>query len=266
MEYKLGTGEMLRALKAGEVDVIVALTEGIIGDIATGSDVRIIGTYVESPLRWAISTGPQSSVSSVSDLKGGSIGISRFTSGSHLMSCVLASQLGWAQSDLSYVVEGSFQHLRESVRAGRTAAFMWEHFMQKPFHDAQEIRRIGEIVTPWPCFLLASRQDSLADVTKRDAITRVLETIRESCAQFKDPAQAAAVVPEVARRFGLTETDAAEWYAGVTITGSRNVSASTIATTVSSLKDAGILTPENCPRDRTPDEFVDTDIVTVDTA
>jgi len=42
-----------------------------VSDIAPGkSDLRLLGTYVKSPLCWAISTGKNSTFNSVEDLKG----------------------------------------------------------------------------------------------------------------------------------------------------------------------------------------------------
>ncbi len=58
-------------VKSGEVDVIVALTEGLVADITQkDSDVKLIGTYVESPLCWAISVGKDSPINSIEDLRG----------------------------------------------------------------------------------------------------------------------------------------------------------------------------------------------------
>ena len=37
---------MITSLKNDELDVIVALTEGLVADIANGSDIRLLGTYV----------------------------------------------------------------------------------------------------------------------------------------------------------------------------------------------------------------------------
>lgn len=37
---------MIQAVKQGELDVIVALTEGLVADIANHSDLRLLGTYV----------------------------------------------------------------------------------------------------------------------------------------------------------------------------------------------------------------------------
>ena len=48
----------------------------------------------------------RSGVNSVEDLKHQTIAVSRFTSGSHLMTCVLAAQRGWRQDDVKYVVKG----------------------------------------------------------------------------------------------------------------------------------------------------------------
>jgi hypothetical protein len=69
-------------------DVAIGLTEGWVAGIACGEPVRIIGSYVKSPLRikvfksrtdsgWAISTGPDSKYNDIVDLNGSSIGVSR---------------------------------------------------------------------------------------------------------------------------------------------------------------------------------------------
>lgn len=252
---------MISALKAGEVDLIVALTEGLVGDIAQqlqsqspSSSLKILGTYVESPLVWAISTGAHSAFNEVADLRGQSIGISRFTSGSHLMTCVLASQRGWAQSDVKYVVLGSFADLRAGVNAGTAAAFMWEHFTTKPFNDSGEIRRIGQIVTPWgPCFMLCSSRSVLADPVKRAALHAVQRALQDACRLFHSTP---GMADEVAKRYGLRPEDAKAWYDAVRITASGVVAESTLEGALQALKDAGILTAKNYPHDLPLDHFV----------
>ena len=72
------------------------------------------------------------------------------------MACVLAVQRGWdPKSDIKFTVVGDFKNLRDAVNSGTADAFMWETFTTKPFWDSGEIRRVGDITTPWPCFLLA---------------------------------------------------------------------------------------------------------------
>jgi hypothetical protein len=92
---------MLSALKEEKVDLIVALTEGLVGDIAKGSGVCLVSGYVDTPLCWAISTGADSVHNTTEDLREGTFAISRNFSGSHLMTCVLASQRSW---DMSKVI------------------------------------------------------------------------------------------------------------------------------------------------------------------
>lgn len=260
-EYKLGTGAMVSALENGEVDLVIALSEGLVAAIAQGAPLKLLATYVESPLRWAISTGgAPSAVNEVADLRGGRIGISRFTSGSHLMSCVLASQRGWAQSDLEYVVEGNFESLRRSVNEGRTAAFMWEHFTSKPYYDSGELRRIGEIATPWPCFLLASAATVLADPAKREALRRARRAVQQACSLFR---REEGMASEVSKRYGLREEDAAQWYAAVRITASEVISESTLEQPLQALKEAGILTKEKYPADLPLSHFVDSEFATL---
>ena len=125
-EQACGTGQMISNLKDKSVDLIVALTEGITADIAKGSDVRILGTYVSSPLCWAISgAGPASASQhtatprNVADMKGKTFGISRYGSGSQLMAYVLANERGWdPQHDVQFKVIGKFQHLRDRYGSG----------------------------------------------------------------------------------------------------------------------------------------------------
>jgi ABC-type nitrate/sulfonate/bicarbonate transport system substrate-binding protein len=106
-----GTGRLIEGLKSNQWDIAMALTEGLIKDIANGSNLRLFGTFVESPLCWAVSVGAQrSDLCGVAQLKGTRIGISRFTSGSHLMACVMAAQNGWShQDDLTFVVNHNFK-------------------------------------------------------------------------------------------------------------------------------------------------------------
>lgn len=105
---------MCKALKEKKVDIAVALTEGLVAGkhfclwnvynffhvdrVKEKSDFRIIATYVQSPLKWAAVAAPDSKIESLKDLKGKTFGISRFGSGSHIQSFVLASNEGLKDS------------------------------------------------------------------------------------------------------------------------------------------------------------------------
>nr|WP_317130383.1 hypothetical protein [Antarcticibacterium arcticum] len=49
IEFPDGTGAMNKALRNGEIDVAIILTEGIIKDITAGNPSKIIQTYIDSP-------------------------------------------------------------------------------------------------------------------------------------------------------------------------------------------------------------------------
>lgn len=72
--------------------------------------MRIFGTYVKSPLHWSIITGKETQYNCIEDLKHQNVAISRYSSGSHLMTCVLAGERGWhPQNDVTFKVIGSFE-------------------------------------------------------------------------------------------------------------------------------------------------------------
>ncbi|EUC64793.1 periplasmic-binding protein-like protein II [Rhizoctonia solani AG-3 Rhs1AP] len=73
-----GTGAMIAALQNNEIDVAVALTDALIAGIANGSQAyKLVGSYVSTPLNWAVVTGKESKYQSIDDLRGTKLGISR---------------------------------------------------------------------------------------------------------------------------------------------------------------------------------------------
>ena len=73
---------MVTSLQNDEIDVGIGLTEGWVASLGNQlgdreADFKIVGTYVESPLRWAVSTGADRDISDVDQLAGKKIGVSR---------------------------------------------------------------------------------------------------------------------------------------------------------------------------------------------
>ncbi len=94
-DYFGGTGEMTKALRTGEIDLAVILTEGIIQDIIAGNPSKIVQSFVKSPLIWGIHVAHNSKYQTLDELRGKKAAISRFGSGSHLMSFVNAQNHSW---------------------------------------------------------------------------------------------------------------------------------------------------------------------------
>lgn len=68
VEYKLvpeGTGAMVDKLERGELDIALTVTDGCMVSKAKGRKIDIVGTFVESPLIWAVIGSPQQRHSSI---------------------------------------------------------------------------------------------------------------------------------------------------------------------------------------------------------
>jgi sulfonate transport system substrate-binding protein len=158
-----GTGQMIRGLETGSLDIAVLLTEGISKAILEGLRARIIQVYVVSPLHWGIHVPFHSDIKTVDQLKNKTFAISREGSGSHLMTYVKASQEGWNTDELKFNVVGDIYGGLWALQNNEAQAFLWEKYTTFPFTEQGKCRYIDEVVTPWPCFVIAVRDEVLAD-------------------------------------------------------------------------------------------------------
>jgi sulfonate transport system substrate-binding protein len=156
-----GTGQMIRGLENKSIDIAVLLTEGITKAILEGLDATIIQVYVTSPLRWGIHVPSESKIEKFEDLKDQTFAISREGSGSHLMSYVFAHQQGWPTDNLKFNVIGDIYGGLWALEHNEAQAFLWEKYTTAPFTEQKKCRSIGEVVTPWPCFVIAVRNEVL---------------------------------------------------------------------------------------------------------
>ncbi|KAK2060714.1 periplasmic binding protein-like II [Colletotrichum caudatum] len=254
--FPSGTGHMITAIRGGEIDVAIGLTEGWIAglgkeDAPGDGGYRLVGTYVDTPLCWAISTGAKRpEIESVESLKGGKIGVSRIGSGSQIMGFVLADQRGWLtpsspQPFSETVILNTFENLRNAVNSGAADFFMWEHFTSKRYYDSGEIRRVGDIYTPWSSWKIVAstalaRDDGAGgqrlDPRVRDLFARLDKGIRH----FNENLDEA--VAYIAANLDYSEADAREWLKTVKFTdGVEGVKPEVVQSTVDILRKAGVL-------------------------
>ena len=201
-----GTGKMCQMLRDEETDIAVILTEGIVKDIVAGNDSSIVQVYVESPLIWGIHVAANSKYNSLSDLENTKAAISRFGSGSQLMAYVNANNEDWKTDNLKFEIVNTIDGAVEALSNGTADYFMWERFMTKPLVDKGIFRRIADCPTPWPCFVIAVRNEVLKK--QPDLIAQILEIINAKTAEFKD-------IPNIdktlAKKFHQKIEDIQEW-------------------------------------------------------
>ncbi|WP_395044360.1 substrate-binding domain-containing protein [Flavobacterium sp.] len=201
-----GTGKMCQMLRDGETDIAVILTEGIIKDINAGNASKIVQVYVESPLVWGIHVDAKSNYYNLEDLENKKVAISRLGSGSQLMAYVNANNQKWNTENLEFEIINTIDGAIESLAKRESDYFMWEKFMTKPLVDKGTFRKIADCPTPWPCFVIAVRDEVLKK--HPNTIAQILEIINITTQDFKE---IPSIDRTLAEKYNQKITDIQEW-------------------------------------------------------
>lgn len=178
-----GTGKMCQMLRDGDTDIAVILSEGIVKDIVGGNPSKIVQVYVDSPLIWGIHVGAASKFQTLDELENTKAAISRLGSGSQLMVYVNADNQNWKTENLQFEIVNTIDGAVTALTEGTADYFMWERFMTKPLVDNGTFRRIADCPTPWPCFVIAVRNEILEQ--EAATIRTILDIINNKTAIFK---------------------------------------------------------------------------------
>lgn len=205
-EYPTGTGAMCADLRAGELDLAVVLTEGVLMDIALYQQTVLVAPFVSSSLSWGVYVNPGS------DLAGGlstkKMAVSRLGSGSHLMGLLWLQQQGISLDSDLIIPSGSLQQLQVALQQQQADYFLWEKGMTSPLVESGLLERVDTIVTPWPCFMIAGRRESL--LQREESLSVLLQQVyRQSQMCQHDRSQ---TLKDISNRYGLSDTDAASWF------------------------------------------------------
>jgi len=242
IEHPGGTGAMTAALRAGDLDAALMLTEGAVLDIVTGGDNRLVSVYVESPLIWGIHVSASSAIKNVADIAGRRFAISRYGSGSHLIAIVDAAERGFDSQKMSFVVVDTIDGARTALAAGSADVFLWERHMTQPLVDAGEFRRIGERVVPWPAFVVSARREYLSH--SADALRRCLDIAADYAARLKRGADSAELI---SKTYEIDLSDASAWLADVRWSQDHEYPADDIHRVLTALRSQGVIPDAEVP-------------------
>ncbi|MBK6264308.1 ABC transporter substrate-binding protein [Marivirga sp. S37H4] len=234
--YEGGTGEMAEALQNGDCDICALLTEGIVSNILKGNPSKIVSGYVKSPLTWGIHSGINNPLNNHADIYDKRIAISRYGSGSHLMPIVDALLKDKKIDNAQFKVINNLKGAIQSLNAMETDVFYWEKYTTKPLVQQNLLKKIGEYVTPWPCFVLAASEKIINSQPKQ--VSKVLRVIHKSCAQFMENDEA---VEMVSKRYGIMKEDAIKWYHGTEWATDGWVSNKMLKNVIYTLREANII-------------------------
>jgi cyclopropane fatty-acyl-phospholipid synthase-like methyltransferase/ABC-type nitrate/sulfonate/bicarbonate transport system substrate-binding protein len=239
-EFPGGTGAMCKALDAREIDVAVLLADGVLRAISKGSKIRVIGTYVDSPLYWGIHV-----------LAGEVFAISRNGSGSHLMTFVEAHARGWLETrEPRFEIVGNIDGAREAMAEGRASGFLWERLMTRPLVDAGEWRQIGVRPSPWPAFLIAAHEDVIA--SHGELLHDMITVVQRRCHEMK--AARTRTIDYISERFELDAGQVSSWLDETRWRCASEVSAPALREAVTMLHRVGVIDEL-----RPVEDFVDTE-------
>jgi hypothetical protein len=170
------------------------------------------------------------------------------------MGFVLADSQGWLSDTSSsssqkepfeVIPLQTFEKLRKGVNDGIADFFMWEHFTSKRYYDNGEIKRVGEIYTPWSSWKIVAATGLLSGSgSGTDTLDPRLEELFEKLNQgtkyfvvHQDEA-----VEYISTELDYSAEDAREWLKTVGFASNvRGVDLSVIQKTVDVLRKAGVL-------------------------
>ncbi|KAL5338114.1 hypothetical protein BJX70DRAFT_217341 [Aspergillus crustosus] len=264
--FPSGTGHMITSLRSNEIDIAIGLTEGWVAGLAGKSappesegGYKVVGSWVDTPLRWAIVTGAKrGELIGVKDLEGSRVGVSRLGSGSHIMSFVLSQQQGWPSTSLFPAVHGPFGALRDGVTGTNeqntpsAEFFMWEHFTTKPYFHASSanpsppLKKIGEIFTPWPSWLIVASTSVFPNPETDERLKNLFEVLDAGVKEFeRDLGNVVDLLGTGELGCVYGEEDAGEWIRDVKfVQGVRGVDEGVVGSVVDVLKVAGVIDQE----------------------
>eukprot|EP01027_Heterolobosea_sp_BB2_P009442 GEZU01013912.1.p1 GENE.GEZU01013912.1~~GEZU01013912.1.p1 ORF type:complete len:193 (+),score=41.31 GEZU01013912.1:500-1078(+) len=143
------------------------------------------------------------------------------------------------RSGISFKVIGGFEDLRKAIKDHTIDCFMWERFMLKPYVDRGELKYAGSIMTPWPCFMIAVRNDILETAADRNEVNRLLLSIHECFDEFdRDKEDAIRRVSEVCH---LQKDDAERWVSTVKFSKDGALDLNMLQNTMDVLVRCGVL-------------------------
>jgi sulfonate transport system substrate-binding protein len=201
-----GTGQMIKGLQAGSIDIAVLLTEGITRAILQGLDAKILNVYVASPLCWGLHVPVDKSITEVRDLDGKTFAISREGSGSHLMAFVKAQQEKWNLNELKFNVVGDVYGGIWALNNGEAQGFLWEKFTTSPFVEQGKCLLLDEVLTPWPCFVVAVRSELVH--SDEVLLREMLSIVQKEAYRLKNEVNSAE---QFAWRYALPQEEVQTW-------------------------------------------------------
>ncbi len=231
-----GSGQMNMDLREDKTDIAIVLTESFLKDFEAGNPSKMIGFHVKSPLIWGIHISGDSAINSLAEIKNPTFLISRIGSGSQLMSYVLAKRENWNAEKLEFKVVNNLLGALGAMTPEKPEMFLWEKYTTKPWVDTNQMKRIGEVPSPWPCFAIIATNKALAEFG--EVIFRLRDQVYEESRNLQTYT---ATSKEISKKYELNISDVKEWLGQTVWAIDDEISRNQLENSMDMMKNLGII-------------------------
>jgi len=192
-----GSTPTIRELVSGGLAYADAGITGVLQARAAGADVVPIGCSVNtfSEVIWV--TMPDSTVTSINELRGQRIGFTTARSATNMMAVLLVNSAGLQQDDVEFIAAGGFPQAITALEAGAVDVIpMVEPTFSRDGHRYRILARGNETFPPMSNTMFLTRQEV---IDTRPEFLRGVIAARREAVEFlmSNPAEAAAIVADV---------------------------------------------------------------------
>lgn len=154
------------------------------------------------------------------------------------MANVLAETKNWLNDQESAPFTAvpcqTFAKLREGVNSGDIDYFLWEYFTSKRYYDHGEIKKIGEIDSPWSSWKIAARESG------DERLENMFEKLDQGVQYYLNHQDEA--VTHISTELDYSEEDARAWLTTVKFAENvKGVKKTTVEKTIEVLKKARVV-------------------------
>ncbi len=231
-----GSGQMNKALRNDETDIAIVLTESFLKDFEEGNPSKMIGFHVKSPLIWGIHIPGKSPVENLNQIENPKFLISRMGSGSHLMAFVLAQREGWNPENLEFKIVGNLHGALEAMNPETPEMFLWEKYTTTPWVNSGEFKRIGEVPSPWPCFVMVASEKAISEFG--DLVFELRDLVYQASKELQNNTETPT---EIHKAYDLELEDVKSWLSQTIWETGAGVSQTELDEAMAKMIDLGII-------------------------
>ena len=152
------------------------------------------------------------------------------------MALVLAKREGWNVDELTFEIIGNMDGAKEAMENGDEGIFLWEKYTTSPMVKNGTMKRIGEVPSPWPCFVMVAADKALAEFGNlifevRDELYKISKAWSENPNRVK----------ALAEFYELDQVDVGKWLEQTQWSTTPKITQSELKNAMKTMQELGIL-------------------------